>query len=155
ARATRRRAGLLAAGTPPSRSPGCGRKEAPGGARTACRAASRQRRRGNQGTVLRGSSAEARAGARFRGAGEGGQRLRFRLRARAAQKLCGHAQRRAVTGERMDPMDLTEKRTVLVVDDSPQSLQILTELLQQHYRVRLASNGEQALKAALQEPTPD
>jgi len=52
-------------------------------------------------------------------------------------------------------MDMTEKRTVLVVDDSRESLQILNELLQQHYRVRLASNGEQALKAALQEPTPD
>jgi putative two-component system response regulator len=55
----------------------------------------------------------------------------------------------------MDPLNLTERRTVLVVDDSRESLQILNELLQEQYRVRLASNGEQALKAALQEPRPD
>ena len=45
--------------------------------------------------------------------------------------------------------------TVLVVDDSPDTLEILNELLRDRYKVRLASNGELALRLALQEPKPD
>jgi putative two-component system response regulator len=45
--------------------------------------------------------------------------------------------------------------TVLVVDDSPDTLQILNELLRDRYKVRVAANGEQALKLAALEPKPD
>ena len=53
--------------------------------------------------------------------------------------------------------DSTEaaKNTVLVVDDSPDGLQILNEVLKRRYDVRLARSGEQALQAAQQKPQPD
>ena len=44
---------------------------------------------------------------------------------------------------------------VLVVDDSPDGLQILNEILKRQYDVRLARSGEQALQAAQQNPRPD
>ena len=45
--------------------------------------------------------------------------------------------------------------TILVVDDMPQNLTILGELLQPFYHVRVASSGERALRAACSEPRPD
>ena len=36
--------------------------------------------------------------------------------------------------------------TVLIVDDEPGNLALLTELLQPHYRVLAATSGERALK---------
>ena len=54
-----------------------------------------------------------------------------------------------------DPDDRTAKRTVLVVDDSPDNLQLLNGLLKDDYQVRVAKNGAQALKAALQDPMPE
>lgn len=47
------------------------------------------------------------------------------------------------------------KQTVLVVDDVPQNITLLGELLQPHYAVRAASSGERALRAAQSEPKPD
>jgi putative two-component system response regulator len=47
------------------------------------------------------------------------------------------------------------RSTVLVVDDSPDGLQILNEILKRQYDVRLARGGEQALQAAQQNPRPD
>jgi putative two-component system response regulator len=47
------------------------------------------------------------------------------------------------------------KNTVLVVDYSPDGLQILNEVLKRDYDVRLARGGEQALQAAMQKPQPD
>jgi putative two-component system response regulator len=44
---------------------------------------------------------------------------------------------------------------VLIVDDTPQNLTILGELLQPYYRVRAANSGERALRAAGLEPPPD
>jgi signal transduction histidine kinase len=44
--------------------------------------------------------------------------------------------------------------SVLVVDDSPDSLDLMKEILGAHYRVRLAIGGEPALKLARQSP-PD
>ncbi len=54
-----------------------------------------------------------------------------------------------------DVLDTGEKRTVLVVDDAPENLQILHALLKDEYKVKLANNGEQALVVAVQEPKPD
>lgn len=45
--------------------------------------------------------------------------------------------------------------TILIVDDTPQNLLILGELLQPHYRVRAVNSGERALRAAHSEPRPD
>ncbi len=46
-------------------------------------------------------------------------------------------------------------RTVLIVDDTPQNLTVLGELLQPLYRVRAANSGERALRAAGTAPRPD
>jgi len=45
-----------------------------------------------------------------------------------------------------------DKGTVLVVDDSPEILEMLHALLKDRYHLRLARNGEQALELALREP---
>lgn len=48
-----------------------------------------------------------------------------------------------------------DKSTILAVDDDPENLQLINALLKEEFRVRLAANGEQALKAASQAPRPD
>lgn len=45
--------------------------------------------------------------------------------------------------------------TVLVVDDAPENLQILNALLKGHYRVKVANNGERALRLLQDDPLPD
>src|SRR3954452_4534587 len=45
--------------------------------------------------------------------------------------------------------------TILVVDDTPLNISILTEILRGEYRVLAAINGEQALKIARADPPPD
>ncbi len=47
------------------------------------------------------------------------------------------------------------KRTVLIVDDTPENLTVLGELLQPKYRVRVANSGKRALQVAATEPRPD
>jgi len=54
-----------------------------------------------------------------------------------------------------DALDFTEKRTVLIVDDTAENLTLMHSLLTDHYRTRIANNGERALKAAATEPIPD
>lgn len=44
---------------------------------------------------------------------------------------------------------------VLVVDDQPDNLAILGELLEAHYRVKVANSGERGLRAAASYPRPD
>jgi putative two-component system response regulator len=51
--------------------------------------------------------------------------------------------------------DTKPAQTILIVDDTPQNLTILGELLQPYYRVRAANSGERALRAAGLQPTPD
>ena len=51
--------------------------------------------------------------------------------------------------------DSPQKRTILAVDDDPENLHLINELLKDEYRVRLASSGDQALQAARQAPMPD
>ncbi len=48
-----------------------------------------------------------------------------------------------------------ERPTILVVDDVPENLAILGELLQDQYRVRVANSGARALTAAASQPPPD
>jgi putative two-component system response regulator len=45
--------------------------------------------------------------------------------------------------------------TILVVDDTPTNISVLTEILRDDYRVLAAINGEQALKIARADPPPD
>jgi putative two-component system response regulator len=46
-------------------------------------------------------------------------------------------------------------QTILIVDDSPENLDVLSELLQPFYLVRAANSGEKALRIAATSPRPD
>ena len=46
-------------------------------------------------------------------------------------------------------------KVILVVDDTRENLTVIGELLQPHYRVRVANSGLRAIKAAQTEPRPD
>jgi putative two-component system response regulator len=48
-----------------------------------------------------------------------------------------------------------EKPVVLVVDDSPSNLALMSALLKEQYRIKVANNGENALRAAAGSPVPD
>ena len=50
---------------------------------------------------------------------------------------------------------MSSQPTVLVVDDAPENLAVLGELLRPHYRVRVANSGSRALQVAHSAPTPD
>lgn len=45
--------------------------------------------------------------------------------------------------------------TILIVDDTPENLSVLGELLQRNYRVRAANSGRRAIQIAHSQPTPD
>jgi putative two-component system response regulator len=47
------------------------------------------------------------------------------------------------------------KRTILIVDDTPENLTLMNGLLKERYRTTIANSGARALKAALVEPLPD
>ena len=49
----------------------------------------------------------------------------------------------------------TLKATILVVDDTPDNLTLMSELLNGHYKVKIANNGEKALKVANSDAPPD
>lgn len=46
-------------------------------------------------------------------------------------------------------------QTILIVDDAPENLSLLSDLLQPYYQVRAANSGLRALHAATTEPHPD
>ncbi len=48
-----------------------------------------------------------------------------------------------------------QKCTVLIVDDTPDNLLVLGELLQPHHHIRVANSGERALQLAAKVPVPD
>jgi putative two-component system response regulator len=52
-------------------------------------------------------------------------------------------------------IDRPEKPTVLVVDDTPENLSLMGSLLSPHYRVKVANNGEKALRIATGDGPPD
>ena len=47
------------------------------------------------------------------------------------------------------------KPKVLIVDDTPENIQVLMETLKDQYTIVAAINGEKALKMAMAEPKPD
>jgi len=54
-----------------------------------------------------------------------------------------------------DALDFTEKQSILIVDDTPDNLTLMTGLLKDTYRTKVANNGERALKIASTLPYPD
>jgi putative two-component system response regulator len=53
------------------------------------------------------------------------------------------------------PSENTSRPTILVVDDSPANLTILSDVLKDQYRVRVANSGARALAAVKIAPRPD
>ncbi len=49
----------------------------------------------------------------------------------------------------------TQKSRVLIVDDTPENIQVLMETLKGDYAIMAAKNGEKALRLAFAEPRPD
>ena len=47
------------------------------------------------------------------------------------------------------------QKTVLIVDDSPDNIQLLSGVLKQHYKVKAATRGDRALKITQKTPPPD
>lgn len=54
-----------------------------------------------------------------------------------------------------DSLDFTLRPTVLVVDDAPTNLSLMSVLLEGLYNVKMAANGVRALKIARSETPPD
>lgn len=54
-----------------------------------------------------------------------------------------------------DALDFPQKATILVVDDTPDNLSLMSGLLKDDYNVRLANGGERALKIAQSDTPPD
>lgn len=55
----------------------------------------------------------------------------------------------------MEENDLTEKATILLVDDMPDDLLLMSNLLKDMYKVKIADNGEKGLKIATSDSPPD
>ena len=51
--------------------------------------------------------------------------------------------------------DLAERQTLLIVDDTPDNITLLSSLLKNRYRIKVATRGERALKIAAMDPPPD
>jgi len=54
-----------------------------------------------------------------------------------------------------NPLEFVAKKTILVVDDTPDNLSLMSGLLKDLYRVKLANSGEKALKAVRSDSPPD
>ncbi len=55
----------------------------------------------------------------------------------------------------INPEAVIAKPTILVVDDAPDNLSLISELLRDRYKLKVANNGEKALKIAHAESKPD
>ncbi len=55
----------------------------------------------------------------------------------------------------MDERDFTERATILVVDDTPENLTLMNSLLKDDYKVKVANNGEKALRIAASDSPPN
>jgi putative two-component system response regulator len=52
-------------------------------------------------------------------------------------------------------LDLEQQKIILVVDDTPENLELMGALLMDRYKVKIANNGPRALKIAMSEIPPD
>jgi diguanylate cyclase (GGDEF)-like protein len=50
---------------------------------------------------------------------------------------------------------MTDKATILIVDDSPSNIQVLAAGLKEHYNIKVATGGKDCLKISYIEPRPD
>ncbi|PKO71579.1 MAG: two-component system response regulator [Betaproteobacteria bacterium HGW-Betaproteobacteria-14] len=50
---------------------------------------------------------------------------------------------------------LLSKQSILVVDDTPENIDLLSEILRDDYRIRVATSGEKALQIACSDEPPD
>ncbi len=50
---------------------------------------------------------------------------------------------------------MSDKKTILIVDDTPANISLLNNILKDSYKTKIATNGEKALKLAASEPAPD
>ena len=50
---------------------------------------------------------------------------------------------------------MAEKATILLVDDTRTNIQLLAGCLKQHYRLKIAMNGQRCLELAQNPPFPD
>ena len=50
---------------------------------------------------------------------------------------------------------MTDKATILIVDDAPSNIQILAAILKKTFHIKVATNGSDCLKIATTEPKPD
>lgn len=55
----------------------------------------------------------------------------------------------------MDPISRQEAQTILVVDDTPDNLTLMGSVLKDSFKVKVANNGERALRIARAIPPPD
>ncbi len=55
----------------------------------------------------------------------------------------------------MNDLNNEQRQTVLVVDDTPDNLSLMTSLLKDIYRVKIATNGNKALQIAFSKEPPD
>lgn len=55
----------------------------------------------------------------------------------------------------MTDWDPTAKQTVLVVDDAPENIAVITSLLKDLYKVKIATSGKKALQIAFSPDQPD
>ena len=55
----------------------------------------------------------------------------------------------------MQPTEASNKATILVVDDTPDNLALMSSLLKEYYRVKVANSGTRALQIAFSESPPD
>jgi len=55
----------------------------------------------------------------------------------------------------MDKINVSKKATILVVDDTPDNLTLMSNLLKDHYKVKIANSGERALAIAGSNLAPD
>jgi cyclic di-GMP phosphodiesterase len=52
-------------------------------------------------------------------------------------------------------LDPERQKTILIVDDTPENLELMSAMLMDRYRVKIANNGAKALKIAMSELPPD
>src|SRR5574343_2029057 len=50
---------------------------------------------------------------------------------------------------------LLPKQCILIVDDNPENIDVLSEVLRDEYRIRVATSGEKALKIVYSDEPPD
>jgi putative two-component system response regulator len=59
-------------------------------------------------------------------------------------------------GNQMDQrIDIAEKQTILIVDDTPENITVLSALLKDQYRTKVATSGFKAIDIASASPQPD